>query len=229
MGLTPVKTPWLVKRLFSEYIWDMPSSEKVIYLTFDDGPTPQITNWTLKILKQHNAKATFFCIGNNIEKHPDIFKNILEAGHAIGNHSQNHIKGWKTNTEDYLRDIKWCESVLKSTISNSGFKVQNSSIVNNECLITNLFRPPYGLITPKQGKALVNLGYKIIMWDVLSFDWEKAVEREKCLKNVRNNSTAGSVIVFHDSFKASNNMQYALPKVLKHFSEKGYRFDTLKL
>ncbi|WP_396602314.1 polysaccharide deacetylase family protein [Algibacter sp. R77976] len=215
MTLTPIKTPWVAKKLFPNYVWDIATTEKVIYLTFDDGPTPDITNWTLDVLKQYNAKATFFCIGNNIEKHPEIFQNILNGGHAIGNHTHNHIKGWKTNTQDYLENIAEAKQVIIS------------EIVNSKSLISNLFRPPYGQIKPIQGQQLIALGYKIIMWDVLSFDWDKDVKQEDCLKNVLTKTTEGSIIVFHDSVKASKNMQYALPKVLQFFSNKGYRFEAL--
>ena len=213
MTLTPVKTPLVAKKMFPNYIWDIATKDKIIYLTFDDGPTPEITNWTLNTLKKYNAKATFFCIGNNVEKHPNIFQNILDEGHAIGNHTQNHIKGWKTKTNDYLANIELCENVFKN-------RTPKSSIVN-------LFRPPYGQITPKQGKKLIALGYKIIMWDVLSFDWEKEVSKETCLNNVTSKATNGSIIVFHDSIKASKNMQFTLPKVLDYFSKKGFKFESL--
>jgi len=217
MTLAPIKTPALVKRMFPNYIWDIPTTGKTIYLTFDDGPTPEITNWTLGILKQHNAKATFFCIGNNIEKHSDIFQNIINEGHAIGNHTHNHIKGWKTKTKDYLKNISETQSLI------------NSKFVNPQSPISSLFRPPYGQIKPKQGKQLIALGYKIIMWDVLSFDWDATISPETCLNNVVSNTTNGSIIVFHDSIKASKNMQYALPKVLEHFSKKGYSFKSLEV
>ena len=211
MTLTPIKTPLVVKKLFPNYVWDISTTEKVIYLTFDDGPTPEITNWTLNILKQYNAKATFFCIGNNIEKHPEIFQNVLNDEHAIGNHTQNHIKGWQTKTKDYLKNIEEAETVIDS-----------------QKIKTSLFRPPYGQIKPKQGKKLIDLGYKIIMWDVLSFDWDKNVTKETCLNNVISKAKKGSVIVFHDSVKASKNMQYALPKVLDYFSQKGFAFKALE-
>ncbi len=220
MPLAPVKTPVVAKKLFPNYVWNMSTTEKIIYLTFDDGPTPEITNWTLDILKQYRAKASFFCIGHNIEKHPEIFQNILNSGHAIGNHTHNHIKGWETKVEDYLNNINLCESVLKSQIA-------SSKIFNQNSLIVNLFRPPYGQITPKQGKKLISLGYKIIMWDILSFDWDKNVSPEQCLDNVLNKASNGSIIVFHDSVKASKNMQYALPKVLEHFVGKGFSFEAL--
>jgi peptidoglycan/xylan/chitin deacetylase (PgdA/CDA1 family) len=218
MTLTPVKIPLVAKKMFPNYVWDIPTNDKVLYLTFDDGPTPEITNWTLHTLKEYNAKATFFCIGNNIEKHPEIFQNILNEGHAIGNHTNNHIKGWKTKTTDYAKNaLEAQETIDKFRIQNSEFKVQN------------LFRPPYGQITPKQGKKLLELGYKTIMWDVLSFDWDKDVSKETCLKNVTSNATNGSIVVFHDSIKASKNMQYALPKVMAYYSDKGFSFKALQL
>ncbi|MCF7567455.1 polysaccharide deacetylase family protein [Sabulilitoribacter arenilitoris] len=220
MVLTPVKTPLLVKRMFPNYIWDIPTTNKTIYLTFDDGPTPEITNWTLNVLKQYDAKASFFCIGNNIEEHPRIFQDILNGGHVIGNHTHNHIKGWKTKTKDYLNNISEAQNVINSQITNS----KNSELRTQN---SELFRPPYGQIKPKQGKKLIELGYKIIMWNVLSFDWDAKVSPKNCLNNVISKTTNGSIIVFHDSIKASKNMKYALPKVLEYFSGKGYRFESL--
>ena len=230
MTLTPTKTPLVVKKLFPNYIWDIPTNEKVIYLTFDDGPTPEITNWTLDILKQYNAKATFFCIGNNIEKYPSIFQDTINEGHTIGNHTQNHIKGWKSKSKEYLKNIAEAEAIIKSQIPSPlaiGTKSQKPETLNRSSPSVNLFRPPYGQITPKQGRKLIELGYKIIMWDVLSFDWENDVTKETCLDNVKKDATNGSIIVFHDSVKASKNMQYALPKVLEYFSKKGYSFKSL--
>ena len=201
--------------MFPNYVWDIATTNKELYLTFDDGPTPEVTNWTLDILKQYNAKATFFCIGANVEKNPDIFKSIIKDGHAIGNHTQNHIKGWKTKTKKYLKEVKDAQTRIFSNLKNL-----NTSKVT-------LFRPPYGQIKPKQGKKLIELGYQIIMWDVLSFDWEQDLSEEKCLENVISKSKEGSIIVFHDSVKASKNMMYALPKVLEIFSKKGYEFKSL--
>ena len=215
MSLTPVKIPLVAKKMFPNYVWDIPTHDKTLYLTFDDGPTPEITNWVLSTLKSHNAKATFFCIGKNIEAHPDIFQNILNDGHAIGNHTYNHIKGWKTKAADYLLEIEKTQEIMDSQT----FNLSPSNV--------KLFRPPYGQITPKQGKELIKLEYKIIMWDVISFDWDKTVSEETCLNNVTTKSTAGSIIVFHDSLKATKNMQYALPKTLEYFSEKGYSFKSL--
>ena len=222
MTLTPIKTPLVAKKMFPNYVWDIPTDDKIIYLTFDDGPTPEITNWVLSTLKTFNAKATFFCIGKNIETHPDIFQDILKDGHAVGNHTYNHIKGWKTSTEDYVANVLKAEQVMTSE-----FRVQSSKINNQQSTITNLFRPPYGQIMPKQGKELMKLGYKIIMWDIISFDWDKTVSKETCLKNVITKSTNGSIIVFHDSVKASKNMQYALPKVMEYYNERGFSFKAL--
>ena len=225
MGLVPVKTPVIVKWMFSNYIWDIPTADKIIYLTFDDGPTLKITNWTLDVLKAYNAKATFFCIGDNVNNHPEIFKTILSEGHAIGNHTQNHVKGWKTKTKDYLKNTAKAQDIIDSHIE--AFKIQNPEITNPETLVCNLFRPPYGQITPKQGKKLIAQGFNIIMWDVISFDWEHDISRETCLKNVISKTTKGSIIVFHDSVKASKNMEYALPKVLEYFTKKGYIFKAI--
>jgi len=211
--LVPVKIPSFIKRIFPDYVWDYSSSGKVLYLTFDDGPTPEITPWVLNLLQQYNAKATFFCIGDNIEKHPEIFKQVLAGGHTIGNHTQNHLRGWKTSTKRYIKNT---------------LKAQEAITANTpHPLKPLLFRPPYGQITPNQGKTLLNLGYKIIMWSVITFDWEDYLSEEQCLNNALNNTTNGNIIVFHDSIKASRNMTYALPEVLKHFSGLGYTFKAI--
>lgn len=204
--------------MFPNYIWDIATNSKTIYLTFDDGPTPDITNWTLETLNKFNAKATFFCIGNNVEKHPDIFRSIIKNGHAIGNHTQNHVKGWKTNTDVYLEEVKQAELIIQKEKTE-----QNTSAEEG----LKLFRPPYGKISSKQGKALLKAGYKIIMWDILSFDWDNNLSQEACLKNAISKTKSGSIIVFHDSVKASKNMQYVLPKVLKHFTEQGFTFKAI--
>ncbi|MCB0445587.1 MAG: polysaccharide deacetylase family protein [Gelidibacter sp.] len=215
MRFVPVKTPLVVKKMFPNYVWNMATDEKIIYLTFDDGPTPEITNWTLAVLNEYNAKATFFCIGNNVKKHPEVFQNILKEGHTIGNHTHTHLKGWKTKTKAYIENVALAQSVID-------VQYQGPESINQ-----NLFRPPYGQLKTKQGKKLIKQGYKIIMWDVISFDWERSVSKEKCLKNVLSTTKKGSIVVFHDSVKASKNMQFALPKVLQHFSEKGYLFKAL--
>ncbi len=205
MNFTPVRTPLLLQHAFRDVIWNIPNEKKVIYLTFDDGPTPEVTDWTLNTLDCYRAKATFFCVGENVKTHPDIFERIKANGHAIGNHTHNHIKGWKSSTQDYLNNIEKASSYISS----------------------KLFRPPYGQIYPRQIAAISKLKYKIIMWTILSLDWNNQVSKEKCLKNVIDNSSDGDIIVFHDSIKASNNMMYTLPKVLEYFSKKGFEFKRI--
>ena len=210
-----VKTNVLIKKIFSHYVWDIPNTENKIYLTFDDGPTPEITEWVLEELQKYNAKATFFCIGNNIEKHTDIFEKIATNGHSIGNHTFNHVNGWKTSTKEYLENVNLCESSihnLKSTILN---------------LQSKLLRPPFGKIKMSQSKRLRQLGYKIIMWDVLSADFDARISPEKCLENVLKNVKSGSIIVFHDSIKAFPNLKYTLPKALKYWAAKGFVFEKI--
>ena len=217
-----IKTNALIKKIFSNYVWDVSNSENKIYLTFDDGPTPEITEWVLEELKKHNAKATFFCIGNNIEKYPDVFEKVINEGHSIGNHTFNHLNGWKTATEDYLENTKLCkEQILKSNPSNSELAKQ---IYN---LKSAIFRPPYGKIKLSQSKKLRQLGYKIIMWDVLSADFDTSISKKKCLDNVIKNTESGSIIVFHDSVKAFANLEYSLPKALKYWAAKGFIFERL--
>lgn len=212
----PVKIPRFIKRIFPNYVWDFSSKDKILYLTFDDGPTPEITNWTLNTLKQYNAKATFFCIGNNIEKHSDIFNTIVEQGHHVGNHTHNHLKGWRTSKKNYISNVEQAQEII------------NTSIIDNKRLPkSNLFRPPFGKIKNSQAKALIKRGYKIIMWSVISIDWDKKLPKEQCLKNVIKHTTNGNIIVFHDSIKAAKNMTYALPEVLEHFSNKGYIFKAI--
>jgi peptidoglycan/xylan/chitin deacetylase (PgdA/CDA1 family) len=206
MKLHWVKTHWTIKKLFSNYIWDVPSTENKVYLTFDDGPTPEITQWTLNQLKNYNAKATFFCIGDNIRKYPEVFKEVVMDGHSIGNHTFNHLNGWKTNIQDYIVNAKL-------------FEKEFEKLSNENC---QLFRPPYGKIKPSQSKILRGMGYKIIMWDVLSVDFDVTITPEKCLENVLQNVSSGSIIVFHDSIKAFQNLEYALPRTLEYLYEKGF-------
>ena len=201
-----VKTNYFIKKIFPNYIWDIPNNENKVFLTFDDGPIPEITEWTLEQLKKYDAKATFFCIGNNIEKYPEIFNNIITQGHALGNHTFNHLNGWKNSTEDYIENVKLCQS----------------QITNPKSQILNLFRPPYGKIKPSQSRILRKLGYKIIMWDILSYDFDQTITPEKCLDNVLKNVVNGSIIVFHDNVKAEQNLKYALPKTLAFLKEKGF-------
>jgi peptidoglycan/xylan/chitin deacetylase (PgdA/CDA1 family) len=208
-----IKTNALIKKMFPKYIWDIPNTENKIYLSFDDGPIPEVTEWVLEELKKYNAKATFFCIGDNIEKHPEIFKKVIQEGHAIGNHTFNHLNGWKTNTENYIENTKQCEEII-----------QKSKIYN---LKSKIFRPPYGKISPSQSKRLRQLGYKIIMWDVLTADFDQSISPEQCLENATSKVKSGSIIVFHDSQKASRNLKYTLPKTLELLSQKGFVFEII--
>ncbi|UPQ80144.1 polysaccharide deacetylase family protein [Flavobacterium azooxidireducens] len=213
MDLLWIKTNPIIKNIFSNYIWNIPNSEKKVYLTFDDGPTPEITEWVLAQLKKYDFKATFFCIGNNIEKHPELFNQLIMDGHAIGNHTFNHVKGWNTPNKTYLKEVEKCEGMI-----------QHYSINQN---LSKLFRPPYGKIKPLQSRKLRKLGYKIIMWDVLSADYKQTITKEKCLENVVKNVESGSIIVFHDSIKAFPNLEYVLPKTLQFLSENGYQCEII--
>ena len=217
MKLRLVTVPKFVQRIYPKRIWALPNKENNVYLTFDDGPIPEVTPWVLDILKQYNAKATFFCIGDNIKKHPEIFNRILAEGHSVGNHTFNHLNGWKTNTQNYIDNVSLFEKELQAQ------HFRHSSLVPR----TSLFRPPYGKITSKQARVLQQNGYKIIMWSVLSYDYDASVSKEKCLQNVVQHIQPGSIIVFHDSIKAQKNLRYVLPKVLAYCV--GKKIKTLSL
>jgi peptidoglycan/xylan/chitin deacetylase (PgdA/CDA1 family) len=202
-----VKTPWLLKKLYPKLIWNVKQNTRCIYLTFDDGPIPIVTPFVLNILKQYNAKATFFCIGDNVRKHRDIFEEVKKDGHAIGNHTYNHLKGWKTDDNTYLENVIKTENLLH----------------------TNLFRPPYGRIKRSQVKLLkkVKPGLEIIMWTVLSGDFDINQKPEKCLDNVLKNTGSGDIVLFHDSLKAYERMEYALPRAMEYWNKEGYEFKGL--
>ena len=202
-----IKTHSIIKKIFSNYVWDIPNNEKKVYLTFDDGPTREITNWVLNQLKIYNAKATFFCIGRNIENYPDIFLNILNDHHSTGNHTFNHEHGWRTNDKNYIKSIQKNNCNLKSEVYSPKSKI---------------FRPPYGKMKLSQSRKIRKLDYKIIMWDILSADFDTSISREKCLENVLSNIKSGSIIVFHDSQKAFKNLEYALPKTLEFLKQNGF-------
>lgn len=199
-----IKTPKLIRNLFPNYLWQMPTDEKVLYLTFDDGPVPEVTPWVLQTLEKYNAQATFFCVGDNAQKHFDILQRIKLQGHAVGNHTATHRNGWETDLLPYLMDVRRCAQVVE----------------------TPLFRPPYGRITAKQSEVLQRY-YKIVMWDVLSGDFDTEITKETCLENVLLYAQSGSIIVFHDSLKAAERMKYALPRVLEYYTERGFIFKNL--
>jgi peptidoglycan/xylan/chitin deacetylase (PgdA/CDA1 family) len=217
-----IKTNWLVKRIFPKYVWSIPNNEKKVYLTFDDGPTPEITEWVLEQLRNYNAKATFFCIGDNIQKYPAVFQKVLAENHSIGNHTFNHLKGWKTSTDDYIENTKRCDT----EIENQNL-VTLSAVEVPKLETQKLFRPPYGKIKSFQAKILRKMGYKIIMWDVISFDFDQTISKEKCLENVLQNVESGSIVVFHDSKKAWQNLEYVLPKTLEFLNRKGFVCDKI--
>ncbi|MBI2283343.1 MAG: polysaccharide deacetylase family protein [Bacteroidetes bacterium] len=202
-----VKTPWWLRVLYPALTWRIPTREKVLYLTFDDGPHETATPFVLDQLKQYGARASFFCIGKNVAAYPEIYQRILADGHAVGNHTQHHVNGWKVSDELYQKEVADAAQLIHS----------------------DLFRPPYGRIKRAQQQKLQqqNPGLNIIMWDVLSGDFDTDISPEACLGYVLYHSKPGSIIVFHDSTKAWSRMQYALPRVLAHFSKAGYRFAAL--
>jgi peptidoglycan/xylan/chitin deacetylase (PgdA/CDA1 family) len=205
------RLPNFVRNLLPQLEWQKDTSRKIIYLTFDDGPIPEITDFVLDQLAAFNAKGTFFCVGDNVSKHPEIASRIVSQGHKIGNHTYNHIKAWKTNSEEYLENVGKCAEVIKPFISEA------------EKL---LFRPPYGQISLGKIK-LLQAEYRIIMWDLLTCDYDAALSPEICLAKSLELTRPGTIVVFHDSLKAARNMKYVLPRYLKHFAEAGYKFQAL--
>ena len=208
--MIPHRTPFFLPLVFPSLIWRIFTDKKEVYLTFDDGPVNGPTGFVLSELARFSAEATFFCIGDNIRKHEDVFREIILAGHTIGNHTCNHLNGWKTKTEAYLQNIKLFEQYLPAA----------------SCPLPTLFRPPYGRITPSQIRAL-SPSYKIVMWDVLSRDFDKELSPEDCLKNTLKVIRPGSIIVFHDSLKAEKNLVYTLPRLLANLYDRGYAFKAL--
>lgn len=199
-----VKTPKFIQSLFPNFTWSIPTDEKQLFLTFDDGPIPEVTPWVLEQLAQYQAKATFFCVGDNVKKNPAIFAQLTAEGHSVGNHTNNHFNGWSTDNLPYFHNIRQCAELVPSS----------------------LFRPPYGKLKPRQAQFLQR-HYRIVMWDVLSGDFDQNISNEQCLTNVTKNAENGSIVVFHDSQKSQEKLQYVLPKVLKHYAALGYSFCSL--
>lgn len=202
------RSPFLLKWWLSDYLWKVDTREKVLYLTFDDGPIPVITEYVMAELEAFRASATFFCIGDNVRKHPEIFRELRSRGHSIGNHTFNHLNGWKTDKQAYLDNFYKCRDILETE--------------------TMLFRPPYGRIRKEQYRLLPE-GTKVVMWDVLTGDFSPDIVPEKALSSALNLSGPGTIMLLHDSIKAEKNMTYILPRVLEHFSEKGFRFEGLPM
>jgi peptidoglycan/xylan/chitin deacetylase (PgdA/CDA1 family) len=203
-----VKTPWWLKKIYPGLVWRMPGEEKTVYLSFDDGPHPEITPFVMEQLKRYGASATFFCIGKNVNAYPQIYRQILLEGHRVGNHTQNHLNGWKVADDRYIENVR-----------------EAAKYVDSE-----LFRPPYGRIGALQAKVLKGapFNYRIVMWDVLSGDFDVSLDAQRCARNVTRHAGPGSIVVFHDSEKAFDRLRDALPVVLEHFSEKGYRFGVIR-
>jgi peptidoglycan-N-acetylglucosamine deacetylase len=206
--MIPHRTPFFLPLLYPSLTWRMPADKKELYLSFDDGPVNGPTEFVAEELKKAAVRATFFCIGDNVRKHPEVFKKITTAGHTIGNHTFNHLNGWRTRTADYVTNVKMFDHQL--------------SMANGA--LSTMFRPPYGRITRRQIRALGE--YRIIMWDVLSRDYDKGLSPEKCLRNTIAATRPGSIIVFHDSLKAEKNLVYTLPRFIDHFAGLGYAFKT---
>ena len=254
------KISTLGKFLYPSLLWNLPKTGNTLYLTFDDGPIPEVTPWVLALLKEYHAKATFFCIGENIEKHPEIFDQVLAEGHNVGNHSFNHLNGWKTPISTYIENVEKAKEII-CVKQETRFKIQDfriekleerekkkesgdsnqdnrtESIEEREEKIENrkenkvknvkLFRPPYGKITPKQIKTLQGQGFKIVMWEVISGDFDAKLSVENCINNVLKNSKPGSIVVFHDSLKASEKLKEVLPKILEYYHQKGFEFKAI--
>lgn len=199
-----VRPPKLLRSFYKDSLWRMDKNESVIYLTFDDGPIPELTPWILDILKVNEVKATFFCVGENIKKNPEIFDRIINEGHQIGNHTFNHIKGWEVNKTAYHENVEKCQELTKTT----------------------LFRPPYGRIKKSQYK-LISEKYKVVFWDVLTYDYDRLTTPKKCLDNGLKHTRNGSIVVFHDNIKAEENLKFALPHYIEHFLKLNYKFATL--
>jgi peptidoglycan-N-acetylglucosamine deacetylase len=204
-----IKSPGWLKSVYRNCTWSIPVTDPTLFLSFDDGPHPVITPFVLDELKKFGAKASFFCIGKNVQAYPDVYKRIIEEGHSVGNHSFSHLNGWKTNDSIYLNDIAEAGKYIDS----------------------NLYRPPYGRITQFQLSQLERKRFqlKVVMWSVLSGDFDSGITAKKCLKNVLNNCKPGAIVVFHDSEKAEDRMRYALGGTLDYFSKKGFRFEKIIL
>lgn len=207
--MLPFKTPVVAPFIYPRFLWKVKTNQKAIYLTFDDGPIPELTPWVLDLLDDYQAKATFFCVGQNVEKNPEIFQRIIRAGHTLGNHTQHHLNGKKTSLEDYLADVLATDEAMKKHDVNSPY-----------------FRPPYGRLTNAQRKQIIQQK-QVVMWDVLSQDYDQSIDAELILKKCRAHTDRGTIIVFHDNLKAEKNLKAVLPKYLDYFHDQGFEFLAL--
>ncbi len=210
--IVPYKTPLLLQKVMPGFIWKVKASDKTLYLTFDDGPVPGLTEYVLETLEHFKAKATFFCVGDNVRKYPELFRRLYRSGHAIGNHSYNHLNGWLTGAKEYVDNVEKSRMEMKKAMP--------------EVRVT-MFRPPYGKITPAQA-ILLKKRYKIIMWSLLAMDFNPAHHAEKSLDEMKKHTKNGSIIVFHDNYKAEKKLRVMLPEILSWYSGLGYRFESLK-
>lgn len=199
-----VRLPGFITSLFKDVVWRFDENSKVVYLTFDDGPIPEVTPWVIDLLRKENIKATFFCVGENVMKYPEVYRQILDGGHSVGNHTYNHWQGIKKGKQDYFDNIEKAAGFIDS----------------------DLFRPPHGWLTRSQYRFLKNR-YRIIMWDLVSCDYDIRIKPEKVLRNVKDFVRPGSVITFHDSIKAENNLKQSLPEAIRWMKEQGYRFEAI--
>lgn len=197
--------PQIVKSVWKTPLFRMDKDERIIYITFDDGPHPSITPEVLDILDDYQAKACFFCLGENVEKYPSLFEQIKKKGHLIGNHTYRHLDGYKTPTKQYLKDIEQANKWLK----------------------TKWFRPPYGRITPQQIKKLKH-NYQIVLWDFMTYDYRTDISEQMILEEIKRRTRNGAIVLFHDSPKAQNNIRKALPKALQYWQEENYKCQTFK-
>ena len=212
------KTPVLLKYCYPQLLWDKHStpqkSDPCLYLTFDDGPVPEVTPFVLNTLEQYQAQATFFCVGENIDRYPDVYQEVLAHRHRVGNHTYHHCNGWKTPDTQYQEEVARCQTAIQQQRG------------HHPTTSPNLFRPPYGKISRRQIRQLAPQ-YTIVMWDILSGDFDARLDAETCLQKCIKHTRPGTIIIFHDSYKAQKNLTYVLPRYLQHFAEAGYRFKTL--
>ena len=209
--VAPYNMPFLIRKFLSGAIWNVPGQDQTVYLTFDDGPIPGLTEYVLDILDQYNAQATFFCVGDNVKKHPGLFKRINDSGHAVGNHTYNHLNGWMTGTKKYIENVNRCTVEMQRVVPG---------------LVTRLLRPPHGRITPVQVHHLKQQ-YQIVMWTVLTNDFNITHSAERSIKAVKNHVRGGSIVVFHDNLKAEMKLKVMLPAILEFLVQSGYRFKVL--
>lgn len=205
-------TPVLLQKLFPQFTWRKATSTRTVYLTFDDGPVPEVTEFVLDQLQRFRAKATFFCVGDNLRKHPELAERLFREGHSLGNHTYHHLSGWETPPEAYLENIWQCDAELQKITGGDKRK--------------KLFRPPYGKLSRKQ-MHMLKPDFELVMWDVLPYDFDASLPPAQCLQKTLAKTRNGSIVVFHDSVKASRNLTFVLPRYLEHLTGRGYTFEAL--